>query len=197
MKILLLGPAETPLASVLRAQGESVRVTSDKLVHPPTGYDFLISYNYRFILRKDVLDLFPGRAINLHISLLPWNRGADPNFWSYFDDSPKGVTIHHIDEGVDTGAILVQEESTPTYKDTLEESYQNLHKRITKLFERTWFDIKSDRIAPKPQAKNAGTFHRKIDLKSHQEFLAKEGWKTLTGAVRDYGKSFRISSVTR
>ncbi len=50
--------------------------------------------------------------INLHISFLPWNRGAHPNFWSFYDDTPKGVTIHLIDEGIDTGAIIYQKEIT-------------------------------------------------------------------------------------
>ena len=40
------------------------------------GFTFLVSYGYRHILRKNVLDLFPDRAVNLHIAYLPWNRGA-------------------------------------------------------------------------------------------------------------------------
>ncbi|HUX61123.1 MAG TPA: formyltransferase family protein, partial [Ignavibacteriaceae bacterium] len=59
--------------------------------------DFIVSYGYRNIIGKPVLDKFQGRAINLHISYLPWNRGADPNLWSFFDNTPKGVTIHFLD----------------------------------------------------------------------------------------------------
>lgn len=46
--------------------------------------------------------------MNLHISYLPWNKGADPNFWSCIDGTPAGVTLHHIDAGVDTGDIIAQ-----------------------------------------------------------------------------------------
>ncbi|MCL0081308.1 hypothetical protein M1N64_03665 [Peptococcaceae bacterium] len=49
------------------------------------------------------MDKFQGRAINLHISFLPWNRGADPNFWSFIENAPVGVSIHYLDEGIDTG----------------------------------------------------------------------------------------------
>ena len=38
----------------------------------------------------------------MHISYLPFNRGAHPNYWSFKDNSPKGVTIHFIDNGIDT-----------------------------------------------------------------------------------------------
>ena len=52
------------------------------------------------------------------MSYLPWNRGADPNFWSILEDTPKGVTIHIMDESIDTGDILYQ-------KDPLEFNSQN------------------------------------------------------------------------
>ena len=73
-------------------------------------FDALVSYRYRHILKGDVLGAFPDRAWNLHISLLPWNRGADPNLWSFLERTPKGVTIHHMDEGLDTGDLVAQRE---------------------------------------------------------------------------------------
>ncbi|MCD8568399.1 MAG: formyl transferase, partial [Geovibrio sp.] len=72
--------------------------------------DLIISYSYRYIIGEDVISAMNGGIINLHISYLPWNKGADPNIWSFLENTPKGVTIHKIDEGLDTGEILVQEE---------------------------------------------------------------------------------------
>ena len=46
--------------------------------------------------------------INLHISYLPYNRGSYPNYWSFKENTPNGVSIHHIDDGIDTGPVLVQ-----------------------------------------------------------------------------------------
>jgi methionyl-tRNA formyltransferase len=49
-------------------------------------------------------------AINVHPSLLPAHRGADPLFWSYFEnDATTGVTLHWIDAGLDTGDVIAQE----------------------------------------------------------------------------------------
>ena len=70
------------------------------------GVDLVVSYNYRHMIRSDVLDALPGRVINLHVSLLPFNRGSDPNIWSFLGDTRKGVTIHLVDTGLDTGPIL-------------------------------------------------------------------------------------------
>lgn len=49
-------------------------------------------------------------ALNLHPSLLPDNRGPDPLFWTFQrGQSETGVTIHRMDERLDTGPILAQE----------------------------------------------------------------------------------------
>ena len=71
---------------------------------------FVISFNYRHLIPQEVLSLLPGRVINLHTSLLPYNRGSSPNFFSFLEDTPKGVTIHLVDKGLDTGDILCQRE---------------------------------------------------------------------------------------
>ena len=113
---------------------------------------FLVSYNYKYILPKTVISLFPNKAVNLHISMLPWNRGASPNLWSFVYDTPKGVTIHFIDEGLDTGDILLQrqvffDESVETF----ESSYLKLHKVIQELFCDNWQLLKCGKINPVKQ----------------------------------------------
>ena len=70
--------------------------------------DLVITFNYRKILDKNILKKLKRPAINLHISYLPFNRGCHPNFWSFVENSPKGVTIHEIDKGIDTGPIIYQ-----------------------------------------------------------------------------------------
>ena len=51
--------------------------------------NIIISYNYRYYITKDIIDYMNNNIINLHISLLPWNRGAYPNVWSFYMILPK------------------------------------------------------------------------------------------------------------
>ena len=136
-KILYLGPPSS-LEKWLKEQGEELTQTEDKIsVKDCEGIDWIVSYGYRFILDKEVVEKMKGRAINLHISYLPWNRGADPNYWSWKENTPKGVTIHLIDEGVDSGAII-DRVLVPMGDETLASSYQKLKDAIESRFKRIW-----------------------------------------------------------
>ncbi|GLC32339.1 formyltransferase family protein [Clostridium omnivorum] len=121
--------------------------------------DIIISYNYKYIVKKEVIDYMKNKIVNLHISLLPCNKGASPNLWSFLEDTPKGVTIHLLDEGLDTGDILFQKKIYfDESKETLKSSYIKLHQEIQKLFKENWNKIKSDNLVPIPQV-GAGSKH--------------------------------------
>ena len=109
MNILFLGPTCPRIENLLRALGHFVhreegRLSSD--FSKNNFFNFCISYRYHYILTPSIIHAFQNGLINMHISLLPWNRGSDPNLWSFLENTPKGVTIHHIDETLDTGAII-------------------------------------------------------------------------------------------
>ncbi len=111
----------------------------DILTYSPS---LIISYNYRYIISRKIIELMNGNIINLHISFLPWNRGANPNFWSFVEKTPKGVTIHKIDEGLDTGPIILQKEiEIDDRKNTFRSSYEVLHSIIQELFRKNYLDI--------------------------------------------------------
>ncbi|MBE5892055.1 MAG: pseudaminic acid synthase [Lachnospiraceae bacterium] len=127
---------------------------------------YIVSFNYRHIIPMDVLDEMEGRVINLHTSYLPYNRGSSPNFFSFWDNTPKGVTIHKMDEGLDTGDILCQKELFfDEGKETFATTYEILLKEIKKLFIDSWEDIKSGKIMPREQV-GEGTCHRMKELEA-------------------------------
>ena len=123
--------------------------------------DIIISYNYRHLIKKDILQL--GYFINLHISYLPYNRGAHPNIWSFIENTKKGVTIHFIDEGIDTGDILVQKRVVLDKKETFKSTYKKLHFHMQMLFKANFKKILKQKIKPKKQPKK-GSFHLSKDL---------------------------------
>lgn len=130
---------------------------------------FVISFNYRHLVSKEVLELLPDRVINLHISLLPYNRGSSPNFFSFMDDTPKGVTIHLMDKGLDTGDILCQKEvKFDESQETFTSSYEKLMQEVKDLFKENWEDIRDGRITPVRQS-GIGTYNKMRELEVIQE----------------------------
>ncbi|MEK7208963.1 MAG: formyltransferase family protein [Patescibacteria group bacterium] len=185
MKILFLGDNNSPLIGYLRNLGDEVRVETEPLVvktlreYDP---DWIISYGYRHILKKEILGLYPERYINLHIAYLPWNRGADPNLWSWVEDTPKGVTIHYIDSGVDTGDIITQKEVIFTGKETLASSYAKLRTAMDNLFREIWPQIRAG-ATPRQKQIGVGSCHRVAD-RAKVEHLLTAGWKTRVKNLR-------------
>ena len=185
MKILFLGYTDSPLIDYLRADNNDVAVHDEKLSRGDIAAitpEVIVSYGYRHIIKKDVLDDYPNRVINLHIAFLPWNRGADPNLWSILEDTPSGVTIHYIDEGVDTGDIIAQRAVAFSDTDTLASSYQKLHIEIQKLFKEVWPEIRDGKNERTKQVGN-GSMHRARD-KEHIAALLSNGWDTQIALLR-------------
>ena len=179
MKILYLSPHKRLIDFLESAAWGSTRDEVIQSVDPLTdemleGVDFIISYGYRRKISKEVTDRFSGRAINLHIGFLPYNRGADPNLWSFLENTPKGVTIHYLDGNIDTGDIIAREEvSYDIENDTLRTTYKRLSDAIEALFCRVWPEIRGSNINSMPQL----TYHRAGDKDAFAHLLEK-GWDT-------------------
>lgn len=153
----------------IKNKGYEVSLVSDKVTASMIDEmkpDFVISYNYMHIVKEDVIDKLGDRIINLHISLLPWNKGASPNIWSFIDDTPKGVTIHRLEKGLDTGKIIEQKEIFfDENVETLASTYDTLNTEIVNLLIDNWEKIVEGKYEIKEQA-GTGTYHRTADLKA-------------------------------
>ncbi len=71
------------------------------------------------IIAKRILALAPT-FINIHVGITPRYRGVHGGFWAVYEGRPDlaGTTIHRVDPGVDTGAIIAQMPITVDYNDT-------------------------------------------------------------------------------
>lgn len=178
MRVLLLGPADSPLIPFLE-QTDSVVFMDGPLSAAQAQElrpDWTVSYNYRHVIRPDTLRELRGRAVNLHISLLPWNRGADPNLWSIIDNTPAGVSIHYIDEGIDTGDVICQRRVPVHADDSLASSWDRLHDELRALFCDVWPLLRSGRVRGRRQPAG-GSFHTIAD-RARVEHLLSDGWDT-------------------
>lgn len=71
--------------------------------------DLLISIAGNEIFRKGLIELAPKGCLNLHTALLPKYRGLMPSFWVLRNQEKEtGVSVFYVDEGIDSGPILVQ-----------------------------------------------------------------------------------------
>jgi methionyl-tRNA formyltransferase len=193
LRILLLGPESSPLVPFLRAGGDEVVVRTEALdvgAVEALAPDAVVSYGYRHVLPADVVARLPkGRSVNLHISLLPWNRGADPNFWSALDGTPAGVTIHHLSAGLDSGDVAAQRAVEIGDEETLRSSYDRLQQEIQTLFREIWPRLREGRAPRQPQPPG-GSYHRVAD-RAPLEHLLNRGWDTRVGDLRAAGRRLR------
>lgn len=89
--------------------------------------DVIIVVAYGKILPKDILASAKYGCINVHASLLPYYRGAAPIQWAVLNgDKETGVSIMQMDEGLDTGDILLVEKTEIGENETSEELFDRL-----------------------------------------------------------------------
>ena len=81
--------------------------------------------------------------INTHPSLLPYNKGRNPNFWALVDGNPFGVSIHRVEDKVDSGEILSQKEIIYDWTDNAETLYEKATLEMINLFKDTYPKIRN------------------------------------------------------
>lgn len=127
--------------------------------------DFGILAWWPHIISGSIIQLTKRGFINTHPGYLPYTRGKHGSFWSIVEGSPFGVTLHYVDENIDSGPIITQSEIPVTWLDTGETLYKQAREEILKLFYQSYEAIKDDTAKLVPQSHAAGTFHLGKDLK--------------------------------
>lgn len=165
-------------AALIKLVDDAVIVRGDEFRDNPelsriaeTNPDFLINVGYGYIFRDtDLLKLPTKRAINVHTSLLPWNRGRHTAPWTIINGDPAGVTIHVMNESIDDGAIIAQTSVEYDLTDTPGTLYQRLYRKGVQLFIEAWPNVRDGTIELTPQDGNRSTYNSAEEL---SEFGAK------------------------
>ena len=99
------------------------------------GVELIALAGFMRLLSAAFIDSFDGPILNLHPSLLPSHPGCAAIETSYRSgDNELGITIHHVDSGLDSGPIILQK----SFRRTGGESLQQIEQRIHEL-EHQWF----------------------------------------------------------
>lgn len=172
--VLFLGPKNN-FKMILKNLSQSnskmlftVKSSKQESVKYLNQFDLLVSYGYRHKFSSFTLSKLKTKAINLHISYLPYNRGSHPNFWSFVENTPTGVSIHEISNSLDSGNIICQKLTNfELYKNrkklTFANTYNVLNNEIEKLFLKNFKNIINNTYSTFPQI-GKGSFHNSSQL---------------------------------
>ena len=125
--------------------------------------DAMVVAAYGLILPRNVIELFPFGCINIHASLLPRWRGAAPIQHALLaGDKETGVSIMHMDEGLDTGPVY----RTQAISIARDETASSLHDKLAELGARmivqSLAGIASGELKAQPQAAESASYAHKI-----------------------------------
>lgn len=111
------------------------------------------------ILPKSVLDIPPSGCINVHASLLPKYRGAAPINWAIINgETVTGITIMQMDEGMDTGDMLMTSEERILPEDTAGSLTERLSVQGAGLLAQAMDGLRAGRLKPVRQESDKATY---------------------------------------
>ncbi len=182
-------------------QPEKIREIKDTLVQ--LNPDLFCVVAYGKILPKDILDIPKKGSINVHGSLLPKYRGAAPIQWSVLNgDKKTGITTMYMDEGMDTGDMILQEEVEIGENETTGELWKRLSKIGANLLVETLKKIENGTAPRKKQPSDftmAPMLNKEMARIDWENKTAKEiknlvrGLNPIMGAYTTYkGKKIKI-----
>ena len=120
--------------------------------------DLIVVAAFGRILPPAILSLPPRGCINVHGSILPKYRGAGPIQWALINgETETGITTMLMDEGMDTGAMLLQETLIIDPEDTAGSLSPRLAELGGRLLVETLAQLKAGTLAPRPQDHSQAT----------------------------------------
>ncbi|TDO95230.1 methionyl-tRNA formyltransferase [Halanaerobium saccharolyticum] len=124
--------------------------------------DLIISVNFDQIFKKEIINIPENGCINIHASLLPKYRGRAPLNWAILKgEKETGVTVHYINEGIDTGKIILQEKINIKKTDYIADILEKVKEKYPEMINKAVDLIKNDKVEPVEQKKENGSYYGK------------------------------------
>ena len=125
--------------------------------------DVMVVVAFGQILPKEILEMTEYGCINVHASLLPKYRGAAPIQWAIIDgEEVTGVTTMQMDEGLDTGDMLLKTIIPIEAKETGGSLFDKLAEAGAKLCVETLAGLEAKTIVPEPQGDTPTAYAKQI-----------------------------------
>ena len=153
---------QLPEEAIIQARSPSTAEEVERIKQ--LSPDIILVVFWGLILKSELIKIPSLGCINFHCSYLPYNRGKNPNVWPIIEGTPAGITLHYIDEGIDTGDIIAQKQIPIESIDTAGTLYQKLVSEFIDLFKDTWPKIRSGKAKRIKQEDSKATFHYARDF---------------------------------
>jgi methionyl-tRNA formyltransferase len=170
-------PVFAPQKATKVALPEMAELFGFELEHPP---QVLLTAGYGKLLPSSWLELPTVAALNLHFSLLPAYRGANPAEWAMLRNEKKtGVTVIKMSPEFDTGGVIASATHPIATTDTRETIYDALYRLGGKILPQVITDFAANKLPIQPQPKESPTPYAKR-LNREDGFI---DWKAITQAM--------------
>jgi len=134
--------------------------------------DLIISAFFTQIIKKEIINIPALGVINIHPAFLPNYKGVSPIFWSLLNgEKYVGISVHYIDEGIDTGRIINRRKIKITRLDTEDTLYWKCVEEGEKLLEAAISNIRKKRVKTLPNT--GGKYYSFPTSKAVNRFRAK------------------------
>ena len=160
---------EPPVKQVAKEHGipvfQPVKIRDSKSVEILRNYpaDVMVVVAFGQILSKEILEMCPYGCVNVHASILPAYRGAAPIQWAILrGEAVTGVTTMQMDEGVDTGDMLLKTEIPITPTDTGASLHDKLAKAGGELAVETLQQLQESKIVPIAQGESTTPYAKML-----------------------------------
>ena len=131
--------------------------------------DIMVVIAFGQILPKEILEMTPYGCVNVHASLLPKYRGAAPIQWAVIDgEKTSGVTTMQMDEGLDTGDMILKDEIVLDEKETGGSLHDKLADMGAKLLIETLTALENKTATFEKQGESPTAYARMLDKKLGQ-----------------------------
>ena len=169
----------TPVKEV--AVAHNIPVYQPKRIREPECIEELRKYNadimvviaFGQILPKEILEMTPYGCVNVHASLLPSYRGAAPIQWAVINgEKVSGVTTMQMNEGLDTGDMLLKVEIPLDEKETGGSLHDKLAEAGARLCVETLDALKAGTVTPEKQGDSPTAYAKMLD-----KHMGKIDWK--------------------
>jgi methionyl-tRNA formyltransferase len=151
------------------------------------------------VIKPEIFARAPLGAINIHTGITPEYRSADPILWALYNKQPDkvGVTIHFVDKGVDTGAIIRQE-CIPLYcDDDLASIQARCVQRGADLYLEALEEIATRSVRPFRKTAVAGKAYYSVDFGMLQHLILMWRLKSLRRHLPPSARSATVRAESR